>query len=396
MSFDPPKGPKEIDAVLLEERVLYSATPFTFFASDGWFDNGVPSCEIPFGFDYESWPIVLADLEQFASLHGFSSENANEFPTDERILSPSESEHVSIPIAQPVVAPNAFHSSNETYEMFLDLGNVPSRSNSSSEPNGYAIRSFSDTLDSASIPIGESVSFTNLIRDAHFDHASTPPLLPGYSIFPAGHRMGEWQVESGLVDLNGDHYLQSPSGGRTIDLNGDSGTGSIVQFIETVPGQRYQVTFAATGNWVQSANINGLEVSAGETSETFAIRRSMNHNPLDRAWEIRTFTFEATSAESKLRFSAISPEIRPAIIGDLHMIALPDTIAETLEADPTLKFNATELEYFRVNPTSWRISEADSTTHWTLDTDVAVRLKCRFSSTVDAMVAKLASVPEKH
>ncbi len=61
----------------------------------------------------------------------------------------------------------------------------------------------------------------NLVVDGAFDGAAEPPSMPGYEVYGAGETIGQWVVEQGYVDLNSIIYHPSPSGSRSIDLNGE-------------------------------------------------------------------------------------------------------------------------------------------------------------------------------
>lgn len=80
LSLDPPKDPNEVDAVLLEDRILYSATPFPF-VGDGSAGE-VPQDGVPQGFTPEAWEGVLASLEQFAYEHGYGQPPAGQTTSD--------------------------------------------------------------------------------------------------------------------------------------------------------------------------------------------------------------------------------------------------------------------------------------------------------------------------
>ncbi len=58
--------------------------------------------------------------------------------------------------------------------------------------------------------------------------------------------MGGWSVTNNNVDLFGTGQYNTPSGGRSVDMNG-TGPGTISQNIATTVGQTYLVRFLMAG-----------------------------------------------------------------------------------------------------------------------------------------------------
>jgi choice-of-anchor C domain-containing protein len=215
-------------------------------------------------------------------------------------------------------------------------------------PNEY---SGSSAGQSGSLP-----DIYNIVFDGQFAEASTPAMFPGYTAYVEGSSIGKWRVESGVIDLNGDHFVPSPSGGRSIQLVGGDEPGSIVQSIATVPGETYQITFSIAGNWRNSFHASGLHIEAGVESADVAVYLGQDENAGVEHWQTRTFTFEAAGETTEIRFAAIAdPQVLPAILSDIHVTQLPTAISLVLASDSSLKFNAVIGEYFRIDPLDWRL-----------------------------------------
>ncbi len=78
---------------------------------------------------------------------------------------------------------------------------------------------------------------------------------------------GGWTVTAGSVDLIGTEWQRSPSGGRSIDLDGGS-PGTISQTLNTVQGTRNVVRYVMSANGT-GVTSRSLEVSAAGVSQSF-------------------------------------------------------------------------------------------------------------------------------
>lgn len=67
------------------------------------------------------------------------------------------------------------------------------------------------------------------------------------TVYTSGQSLGGWTVSSGSVDLINDLWQRSPSGGRSVDLDGST-PGAITQTLTTVAGNTYQVRFVMSAN----------------------------------------------------------------------------------------------------------------------------------------------------
>ena len=109
-----------------------------------------------------------------------------------------------------------------------------------------------------------------------------------------------WTVSSGSIDYVGS-YWDTPFGDRSIDLAGIS-LGSISQSIATEINKAYTISF-----YVSKNPDGGLPTRTGEISfggETMPFEYSAVSSLADMNWELRTFTFVATTASTLLSFAA--------------------------------------------------------------------------------------------
>ncbi len=147
-------------------------------------------------------------------------------------------------------------------------------------------------------------SGANLANDPRF---MTAAASGGFTTYSVG-TMGGWNVTAGSVDLFQTGTNATPSGGRSVDMDGGS-PGTITQNITTVVGNVYTVRF-------QMQNIHGgtrgVTVSAAGQSGTFSTTTS--------AWGEQLFTFTATSTSTTLQFASTSASgATGAYIGDVSV-----------------------------------------------------------------------------
>ncbi len=141
----------------------------------------------------------------------------------------------------------------------------------------------------------------NLAADGQFLNGS---VTGGFTVYTNGQSFGGWTVTAGSVDLIGTEWQRSPSGGRSIDMDGGS-PGAISQTLNTVAGNTYVVRYVMSANGT-GVTSRSLEVSAAGVSQSSVITTSSTHSSTNMDWQERFFTFTATSSSTTLQFRSLS------------------------------------------------------------------------------------------
>jgi choice-of-anchor C domain-containing protein len=144
----------------------------------------------------------------------------------------------------------------------------------------------------------------NVVSDGQFLQAPDPG---SYTTYGIGSTLGGWMVTAGTVDLAGTWYQSPPSGGRSVDLDGND-PGTISQTLSTTLGHTYQVRFlmSAAGIGAIGSTTKALEVSAAGTSAGISVTTASTHSTTNMDWQERFFTFTATSNSTTLQFRSLS------------------------------------------------------------------------------------------
>ena len=329
-SSDPEEG--QLDAIRLEDRILYSVNPlFVGGTLDGQgtdalveIDSELDQLLISIGDSEQPFADQLDDRRKGIGVAGNGSDGRNQ--------SASTSEWIADASHVQAIA------SNIGSDDMGGFGSYPASDEVSfSEPNSLA-------------------SGKNLMNDLKFADVESPPPFPGYRVFTEGESIGGWSVEHGSVDFNGEHFVPSRSGGRTIELNQGDLPGSMVQTIATEPGRHYQITFEVTGDWLKGSAVNAVEVSAASEHAVLAVTRNEHWTPLEKSWDFRTLTFVAEESSVELRFSTVAEgNIPPPIMANIQVTALSDQTVEILEKDQGLKFDGIRGRFCRINPLDWTL-----------------------------------------
>ncbi len=148
---------------------------------------------------------------------------------------------------------------------------------------------------------GNSVATTALaaLSNGSFESGVTPG---GWIRLASGNStsLPGWVVTGSDVDYHNDFL--AADGSRSVDLQGGSTRGGIVQFAQTVPGQTYTLTFAFAANPACERGVKTLRVTAGSSTA------SLDFSSVGRVmgapgWVDRSLVFTATSESSLIWFS---------------------------------------------------------------------------------------------
>ncbi|MFO0455132.1 MAG: choice-of-anchor C family protein, partial [Planctomycetota bacterium] len=140
----------------------------------------------------------------------------------------------------------------------------------------------------------------NAVSDGQFLQGT---VSGAFQVYNSGSTFGGWTVTAGSVDLVGTGWQASPTGGRSVDLDG-SAPGTISQTITTVAGNTYSVRFLMSANGTSATK--ALEVSAGGTSFDAVVTTTASHSASNMEWHVKTFNFVATSSSTTLTFKSLS------------------------------------------------------------------------------------------
>jgi choice-of-anchor C domain-containing protein len=111
-----------------------------------------------------------------------------------------------------------------------------------------------------------------------------------------------WTVTKGSVDLILSYWQAPPSGGNSIDLDGNS-PGGIEQTFATTAGVTYKVSFYLSGNPDGPPNPKSLAVTAGPVSQPFTYTIGSNTESLMN-YVLESFIFVANGSTSTLDFES--------------------------------------------------------------------------------------------
>ncbi|MEM8872833.1 MAG: putative Ig domain-containing protein [Planctomycetota bacterium] len=154
---------------------------------------------------------------------------------------------------------------------------------------------------------------SNLISDSGFIGLS--------GNYDAGEKVGNWQVESGDINVRGFSSHRAPGGGIGVDLNGQSSPGAISQSFPTVVGETYTVRYAMGMHSHGPVLDRTMDVSAGDNvhSDTYVYESDLGHS--NYGWEPRSFSFTATEDVTTLRFASTTPSSQGPHISDVQVFA---------------------------------------------------------------------------
>lgn len=130
---------------------------------------------------------------------------------------------------------------------------------------------------------------------------------------------GAWTVGGDSIDLIGS-YWQQPTGGYTVDLDGNA-PGSISQTLNLTAGE-YLLSFLLAGNMGSGNGVQTVNVSVGGVTQSFSFDTT-GHSFSSMGYTLETLKFDAIGATT-LTFTSGSGGASGAVIGDVSVTAVPE------------------------------------------------------------------------
>lgn len=126
-------------------------------------------------------------------------------------------------------------------------------------------------------------------------------------------------VTSGSVDWIGTYWQAPPSGGHSIDLDGNSQGGIKQSGIATTSGDTYDLTFYLSGNPDGGPTPKLVDVGAtGATSQVFSFSTAgISH--ADMGYVLESYIFTATSSSTTIFFTSETPGAYGGVIGGVSL-----------------------------------------------------------------------------
>lgn len=160
----------------------------------------------------------------------------------------------------------------------------------------------------------------NLVANGSFENGIIDPFPPNTN-FPYFETLGvgatniaNWSVVSGTIDYKTSLQWQASDGDRSLDMDGLTFPGSVIQSIPTVPGQLYELTFDMAGNPGGPPTIKELQVCAGTTCQLFTFALPFGDAffganflvGMELGWVKKSILFVAVDSTTALSFTSMT------------------------------------------------------------------------------------------
>jgi len=138
---------------------------------------------------------------------------------------------------------------------------------------------------------------------------------------------GAWTVTSGSIDWIGNYWQGAPSGGGSVDLDGNS-PGSISQTLAGLAAGNYAITFYLSGNPDGQPAIKTVQVGvtgAGSQTYTYDYVTQGTVRPNAMNYVPETFSFTWGGGDALLNFASLdSNSPYGPVIGGVSISAVPE------------------------------------------------------------------------
>ena len=176
-----------------------------------------------------------------------------------------------------------------------------------------------------------SLSASAQVANGSFESGSQNPGSAWLVLGAGSTAIDGWTIDQGSIDYIGGWWPAS-DGVRSVDLNGLS-TGQVSQYVPTVPGSTYVVSFDMSGNSDGLPLVKQLTVMAdGAQAASFGYDiAASGNNRSDMKWVRQQYTFVAQSNWTLLAFaSATEGFFGPALDNVTVELRTPDPEPEPL------------------------------------------------------------------
>lgn len=172
----------------------------------------------------------------------------------------------------------------------------------------------------------------NAVIDGNFTNPPGATTPPGFTTYFTGQAFGPWTViGSGSgpygnagVDLIGNYWQSPPSGGGSVDLNGDAPGGIEQTILGLTAGDTYTLSFYLSGNPDGYPATKTVDVAIGSASDVLTYTITGSNSKSNMNWVLEDLTFQA-GASNILSFNSLDGGGSPfgPVIGGVS-IAVPE------------------------------------------------------------------------
>ncbi|WP_158623505.1 DUF642 domain-containing protein [Corallococcus sp. CA053C] len=163
--------------------------------------------------------------------------------------------------------------------------------------------------DMASVEQGLNVATNGSFETNDIGTASSVFLSAGSTALPG------WIVDAGGIKVMKNTYKVPSSGTQSIDLNGN-GAGSITQYVPTVVGTNYTLSFYVS-------NSPGCATSSRSMKVTYDTHTASTSNNTGSVWNIRNYRFQATTNATLIKLTSTSAGVECGIAVDQVVVNGP-------------------------------------------------------------------------
>ena len=128
-----------------------------------------------------------------------------------------------------------------------------------------------------------------------------------------------------VVSWCGSYWQRPPSGGNSVDLDGEFKIGGITQTDTFLPGT-YLLTFYLAGNPGGPPSTKNLTVTAGSTVEDFSFTLPAPPSTSEMGWVLESLYFTATGGSTTITFQSTDPTDSGygPVVGDVSASPVPE------------------------------------------------------------------------